>query len=197
MTTITPLTSPPVNLTRVHRRNNRHLLPARIPRHAYLATPLDEFDSDNNNEGTVSSPSTQALISPPAALSALPILQTNSNSFGQYSNHLVFAHNYVPGTTKPRAADYNAEGKAIILRAAAYYEAKVIGVGAFPDRATQIGWANKAFREACRVAGKDFEMDDRVGYIVCPAVSLWLQLMTCWDSYALVAAVFVENYLAL
>ncbi|KAK7433565.1 hypothetical protein VKT23_020719 [Stygiomarasmius scandens] len=169
MTAITPPTPPPVNLARVHRRKN--LLTAQTPRHAYLATPLDELDSDN--EGTMSSPSTQAPMDmprqqllPASTISASPILQTNSNSYGQYSNCLVFAHNYVPGTAKPKAADYNAEGKAIILRAAAYYEAKIIGVGAFPDRATQIGWANKAFREACRVAGKDFEIDDRVSYIL-------------------------------
>ncbi|THU94687.1 hypothetical protein K435DRAFT_860317 [Dendrothele bispora CBS 962.96] len=79
---------------------------------------------------------------------------------------LLFSRNYVPSAGKPRASDYDSEGKAIILRAAAYYEAKIIGVGAFPDRAMQIGWANKAFKDGCRVAGKDYEPDDRVRTII-------------------------------
>ncbi|THU82451.1 hypothetical protein K435DRAFT_808275, partial [Dendrothele bispora CBS 962.96] len=73
--------------------------------------------------------------------------------------------NYTPGN-KAKARDYDSEGQAIILRAAAYYEAKVIGVDCFPDRAMQIGWTNKAFQDACRTAGKNYECDMRVGKII-------------------------------
>jgi hypothetical protein len=74
---------------------------------------------------------------------------------------------YVPGSTsKPAARDYNSTGIAILLRATAHYGARIVGLDPFPDCPKQIIWAKKSFSDACKVAGKDFAIDDRVSSIV-------------------------------
>ncbi|KAJ3912306.1 hypothetical protein F5877DRAFT_72510 [Lentinula edodes] len=50
---------------------------------------------------------------------------------------------------KPKAKNYNATGKAILLQAFHDFKAKVIGLNSFPTIATWAHWAKEAFLTAC------------------------------------------------
>ncbi|KAJ3911373.1 hypothetical protein F5877DRAFT_86067 [Lentinula edodes] len=58
-------------------------------------------------------------------------------------------HAHYTATGKPKAEDYNATGKAILLRACHDFKAKVIGLNFFPTPMTWAHWAEEAFLAAC------------------------------------------------
>ncbi|KAF5345688.1 hypothetical protein D9758_004948 [Tetrapyrgos nigripes] len=189
MRTITTSAPPHIDLTRIRRKNGK-IVPI-TPRNAYMSVPSSGNGSEHEEPNHSQEETTAAnIITPTISRQAGPIqlFQTNNasqqssatvtdatdttvttinnansgsaDSTGQRST-LSFSSDYKPGG-KPKAEDYDSEGKAILVRACAYYEAKVLGVKGFPDSSTQIGWARKAFRDACRVAEKDYECDKRI-----------------------------------
>ncbi|KAJ3899032.1 hypothetical protein F5879DRAFT_926563 [Lentinula edodes] len=58
-------------------------------------------------------------------------------------------HVHYTATDKPKAKNYNATGKAILLQAFHDFKAKVIGLNFFPTIATWAHWAEEAFLTAC------------------------------------------------
>ncbi|KAK7446347.1 hypothetical protein VKT23_014553 [Stygiomarasmius scandens] len=179
-----PIPVPRLDLARVHRRNNPAPVP-KIPRNAFLTAPSvdnsDDSGADQNDDTLSSLPLSIPHYRPQHRRSG-----SSSTHVSITSNHtsesstvpmspvtptvhtkprLRFSADYVPGK-KAKAGDYDSEGIAIILRAAAYYESKIIGAGCFPSRSVQIGWANKAFHDGCCVAEKEYEPDDRVRSII-------------------------------
>ncbi|KAJ7574918.1 hypothetical protein C8J56DRAFT_463443 [Mycena floridula] len=63
---------------------------------------------------------------------------------------------------KPKAADYNDIGQALVLRSAREFEARILGSDSFPGRITQGKWAGKAFKNSCRASGENFTVTDRI-----------------------------------
>ncbi|KAJ3803594.1 hypothetical protein F5876DRAFT_71319 [Lentinula aff. lateritia] len=71
-------------------------------------------------------------------------------------------HVHYTATGKPKAKDYDATGKAILLRACHDFEAKVIGLNFFPTLTTRAHWAEEAFLAACANANCAHSSDKRV-----------------------------------
>ncbi|KAJ3850993.1 hypothetical protein EV368DRAFT_66134 [Lentinula lateritia] len=71
-------------------------------------------------------------------------------------------HAHYTATGKPKAEDYDATGKAILLRACHDFEAKVIGLNFFPTLTTRARWAEEAFLAACANANCAYSSDKRV-----------------------------------
>ncbi|KAJ3859982.1 hypothetical protein EV359DRAFT_85800 [Lentinula novae-zelandiae] len=80
-------------------------------------------------------------------------------------------HAHYTATGKPKAEDYDATGKAILLRACHDFEAKVIGLNFFPTITTRARWAEEAFLAACANANCAHSSDKRV-----------IQLINAWAS---------------
>ncbi|KAJ3717909.1 hypothetical protein C8R42DRAFT_724119 [Lentinula raphanica] len=60
---------------------------------------------------------------------------------------------------RAKASDYGNGGEALILRAVRDYEARIIGVGFFPDPSLQGKWAEECFRGACEIAKQTYNSD--------------------------------------
>ncbi|KAJ7204114.1 hypothetical protein GGX14DRAFT_460880 [Mycena pura] len=70
-----------------------------------------------------------------------------------------------PGV-KPKASDYDAVGRALILRSCADYTARILSKYAFPSVMQQGEWAKQSFSGACRSAGERFVLSPRISKII-------------------------------
>ncbi|KAJ3870350.1 hypothetical protein F5051DRAFT_434673, partial [Lentinula edodes] len=71
-------------------------------------------------------------------------------------------HAHFTASGKPKAEDYDATGKAILLRACHDFEAKIIGLDFFPTSTTRARWAEEAFLAACANANCTYSSDKRI-----------------------------------
>ncbi|KAK7439160.1 hypothetical protein VKT23_017650 [Stygiomarasmius scandens] len=183
MQTITRQAPPHLDLACIHRRQKPVV--EKTPRRAFLTVPSDGISSESDGEHspsmlTSSSPApiliptsgsndptpchnpvhNQSInINPSAQIGSTPTAINNTND---ELPPLPFVADYKPGKGRPKASDYDSIGEAIILRAAVYYESKIVGVNCFPKVATQTLWAQKGFNEACRLADKKFASSNRI-----------------------------------
>ncbi|THU86075.1 hypothetical protein K435DRAFT_868637 [Dendrothele bispora CBS 962.96] len=178
MPTVKGPAPPRIDFAQIHRRQNPAT--SKTPRNAFLSQTSGSASEDESLPTRIpiqrSSPipmppetSAPAPDSPPRLSRNMPSHQAPEAARITGSSappaQLSFSDNYRPGG-KPKASDYDSEGEAILLRAASYYESKIIGVQPFPSRSTQVGWANKAFLDACRVAKKNFECNERINTLI-------------------------------
>ncbi|KAJ7137384.1 hypothetical protein C8R43DRAFT_610780 [Mycena crocata] len=63
---------------------------------------------------------------------------------------------------KSKAADYEPEVKALILRACNEYAVRILIMNAFPDSALQTQWGKECFRNACRAAQQFYSSTTRI-----------------------------------
>ncbi|KAJ4492461.1 hypothetical protein C8R41DRAFT_919766 [Lentinula lateritia] len=89
-------------------------------------------------------------------------LSTAVSSFTEEKLPPLNFHAHYTATGKPKAEDYDATGKAILLRACHDFEAKVIGLNFFPTPMTRARWAEEAFLAACANANCAHSSDKRV-----------------------------------
>ncbi|KAJ3725295.1 hypothetical protein C8R42DRAFT_640181 [Lentinula raphanica] len=66
-----------------------------------------------------------------------------------------------PVKGRAKASDYSNGGEALILRAIRDYEARIIGLGCFPDSPLQIKWAEECFQGACDIAKQTYKPEKR------------------------------------
>ncbi|KAJ3748466.1 hypothetical protein DFH05DRAFT_1472795 [Lentinula detonsa] len=157
-TMVTPAV-PRVDLTRIHRKQTFTLSTPKTPRRAFISIQHDSSPVPEREQ--------RHGLAPPVTANTITMTTAESGTRLELAKPplLSFATDYKPGG-KAKADDYDSEGKAIILRADAYYEGKIIGVQGFPKSGMKIAWAKKAFQDACRAAEKQYQSDKRVEQLI-------------------------------
>ncbi|EMD31713.1 hypothetical protein CERSUDRAFT_100178 [Gelatoporia subvermispora B] len=62
----------------------------------------------------------------------------------------------------PKASDYEPTVSRLILSTIRIWEVCLFTINAFPDQDQQLEWARECWESACRTAGKDYELVDRI-----------------------------------
>ncbi|KAJ7805522.1 hypothetical protein B0H14DRAFT_2611293 [Mycena olivaceomarginata] len=191
----------PSTLTRKAPKNLRTLTarapetPAGLPSHSEFHTPLN----DNMDLDRVSSPVGEQHENPLVDDRDRPSEHPASSPPPEKRTRKVprrepqFAETYVVVTgARPKAADYEPVVRALLLKAMVEYCMLILTINVFPDITTQLDWAKKCFKNACRADNVRFSMTERIVKLITKRGS-WIRGQIITQCRALFAAHYKFN----
>ncbi|KAJ7193474.1 hypothetical protein GGX14DRAFT_577263 [Mycena pura] len=105
----------------------------------------------------------------------------------------LFAETYVAvAGARPKAADYEPVVRALLLTAMVEFCMLILTLNAFPDISTQVDWAKRCFKNACKTENVRFSMTERIIKLITKRAS-WIRGQIITQCRALFTAHYKFN----